>query len=145
MEINAQSKTGNRTADSLVVTVNHRRRLATSFRPVSQMPLTLFELTAEQSRGNHVVATLYKVIQKGRNLTREQLDLGNTDWKKFYLWNDSMRIREDGVLELEWLLEKTGWYGICTYAGPLWCGMHRPLVTAHLVLPRFGGRGMADG
>ena len=83
-------------------------------RPVQEVVPDSTQLAREQSEGNGAVATLYKAVQTGTEITREHLEEGNQELKKLWQRVASMRLNKRGVLEIQVAVnEKPRWVALC--------------------------------
>ena len=83
-------------------------------RPVQEVVPDSTQLAREQSEGNGAVATLYKAVQTGTEITREQLEEGNQELKKLWQRVASMRLNKRGVLEIQVAVnENPRWVALC--------------------------------
>ena len=78
-----------------------RERITIEAQPIQEVVPDPAQLAREQSEGNGAVATFYKAIQTGTEITREQLEEGNQELKKLWQRVKSMRLNKQGVLEIQ--------------------------------------------
>ena len=83
-------------------------------RPIQEVAPDPSQLAKEQLEGHGAVATMYKAIQTGQDLSPEQIEAGSQELKKLYQRRTSMRLTKQGVLEIQVAInEKPRWVAIC--------------------------------
>ena len=70
-------------------------------RPAQEVTPDSAQLVKEQSERHGTVATVYKVIQMGQKLTRNQLEAENQKLRKLCQRLTLMRLSKQGVLETQ--------------------------------------------
>ena len=83
-------------------------------RPIQDNMPSPLQLSKEQSTGGGAVATIYKLIETGEGLSKEQLELGSAELRKLYQRRPSMRINSQKVLEIQVVVNgRPRWNAIC--------------------------------
>ena len=71
-------------------------------------------LARKQAESNGTVAAIYKAMQTGSEMTREQQEVENQELKKLWQRLTSMRLDGQGVLEIQVAVnEKPRWVAVC--------------------------------